>query len=160
MKSMIAQLFLLCGLLLVINASASKCRFAKDFQCSDFTQIDKIDEYLDLVAEWEGQFAQPGVSYHPASGYSYDGHPLDYQTGELYGEPHLFSAPSKECVHVGLLALAVSGHNKALKFTGGLNAALNVLELKMNGYEVFNKAYPGYGCFTVCFCNLQRYIIF
>jgi hypothetical protein len=130
-------------------ASAAECRFAKNYQCSDFAHGSKIEEYLNHVAEWEGKFAQPGIGYDPASGYSYDGHPLDYQSGELYGDPHLFSAPSKECVHVGLLALALSGNSKALRFTGGVDKALDVLELKMSGYEQFNKTYPGYGCFTV-----------
>jgi hypothetical protein len=130
-------------------ASAAECRFAKNYQCSDFAHGSKIEEYLNNVAEWEGKFAQPGIGYDPASGYSYDGHPLDYQSGELYGDPHLFSAPSKECVHVGLLALALSGNSKALRFTGGVDKALDVLELKMSGYEQFNKTYPGYGCFTV-----------
>jgi len=139
----------LVGLCLVAGSSASSCRFAKNYQCSDFNDKQKVDEYLDLVVTWEGQFAQPGVAYDPASGYSYDGHPLDYKTGELYGEPHLFSAPSKESIHVGLLALAVSGNEKALKFAGGLDAALKVLELKINGYEQFNATYPGFGCFTV-----------
>lgn len=49
----------------------------------------------------EGQFAQPGVAYDSVSGYTYDGHPLDYDTGRLYGAPHLFSAPSKESIHLG-----------------------------------------------------------
>jgi hypothetical protein len=93
-------------------ASAAECRFAKNYQCSDFAHGSKIEEYLNNVAEWEGKFAQPGIGYDPASGYSYDGHPLDYQSGELYGDPHLFSAPSKECVHVGLLAWALSGNSK------------------------------------------------
>jgi hypothetical protein len=34
---------------------------------------------------WEGQFAQPGIGYDALSGYTYDGHPIDYDTGELYG---------------------------------------------------------------------------
>eukprot|EP01032_Pedospumella_encystans_P021126 gene21126-23976_t len=86
----------LVALFAVAGAASSSCRFAKNYQCSDFNDKQKVDEYLDLVVTWEGQFAQPGVSYDPASGYSYDGHPIDYKTGELYGEPHMFSAPSKE----------------------------------------------------------------
>jgi hypothetical protein len=148
MKFAVIRAFILSSLAVLLEA-ASNCRFAKNYQCSDFANGAKVEEYLNHVAEWEGKFAQPGVAYDPASGYSYDGHPLDYQTGELYGEPHLFSAPSKECVHVGLLALAVSGNSKALRFTGGIEDALKVLELKLKGYEQFNKTYPGFGCFTV-----------
>jgi hypothetical protein len=146
---------ILSSVLLVLAWSASvfsteTCRFAKNYQCSDFSDSSKVDEYLALVATWEGHFAQPSVGYDLASGYSYDGHPLDYQTGGLYGEPHLFSAPSKESIHVGLLALAVDGNDKALIFAGGMEGALKILETKINGYEQFNATYPGFGCFTVC----------
>ena len=144
-----ALIVTLVALFAVAGAASSSCRFAKNYQCSDFNDKQKVDEYLDLVVTWEGQFAQPGVSYDPASGYSYDGHPIDYKTGELYGEPHMFSAPSKESIHVGLLALAVAGNEKALKFTGGFDAALKVLALKVAGYEQFDATYPGFGCFTV-----------
>lgn len=136
-------------------AKRKSCRFAKDFQCSDFTSGHRIDEYLNNVATWEGEFAQPGVAYDSASGYTYDGHPLDYKSGELYGEPHLFSAPSKESIHVGVLALAVAGNQHALKFSGGIEKTLDVLELKINGYEQFNATFPGFGCFTV-----SRFILY
>lgn len=97
---------------------------------------------------WEGKFAQAWIGYDGASGYTYDGHPLNYGTGELYGEPHLFSAPSKESIHIAILALAVYGNELALKFTGGKEETLRVLKLKMDGYMQFNETFPGYGCFT------------
>lgn len=80
-------------------------------------------------------------------GYTYDGHPLNYADGALFGEPHLFSAPSKESIHLGLLALAVAGNIHALTFVGGKDAALALLELKMKGYMQFNTSFPGLGCF-------------
>ena len=82
------------------------------------------------------------------TGYTYDGQFLDYATGDLAGEPHLFSAPSKESIHVSLLALAVSGNTHALEFVGGREEALRVVALKLDGYAAFNKTYPAYGCFT------------
>ena len=60
----------------------------------------------------------------------------------------MFSAPSKESIHVSILALAINGDEKALIFTGGRQKALELLKLKMKGYLDFNKTYPGYGCFT------------
>jgi hypothetical protein len=145
---MIAAVFISLALKTV---SASNCRFANSFTCSDFFDPSKIDDYLNHVMQWEGNFAKPGIGYDEKSGYTYDGHPLDYKTGELYGEPHLFSAPSKESIHVGILALAVSGNKHALTFMGGIEETIRVLQLKIDGYQKFNSSYPGYGCFTVSF---------
>jgi hypothetical protein len=131
------------------SSDAISCRFAKEYQCSDFLNKDLVQEYIHKVAYWEGKFAQPGIGYDERSGYTYDGHPLNYQTGELYGEPHLFSAPSKESIHVGILALAVNGNEHALTFAGGMEAAIKTLQVKIDGYSQFNATYPGYGCFTV-----------
>jgi hypothetical protein len=131
------------------STSTPSCRFAKQYQCSDFLEKDLVQEYLHNVAYWEGKFAKPGIGYDEQSGYTYDGHPLNYQTGELYGEPHLFSAPSKESIHVGILALAINGNEHALTFVGGMDEALKVLQVKIDGYSQFNASYPGFGCFTV-----------
>eukprot|EP00981_Chlorochromonas_danica_P007263 scaffold1623_cov165-Ochromonas_danica.AAC.15 len=132
-----------------VAGDKGSCQFAHLFDCKDFLQSpQRVQDYLDNVMKWEGEFAQPGVGYDPLSGHTYDGHPIDYQTGELYGEPHLFSAPSKESIHVALLALAIDGNANALRFVGGLDKALSLLQLKINGYERFNARYPGYGCFT------------
>lgn len=133
----------------IAATSGASCRFAKDYTSSDFKDANIVKEYLNSVATWEGNFAQPGVGYDPKSGYTYDGHPLNYETGELYGEPHLFSAPSKESIHLGVLALAIDGNEHALTFTGGRDKAIETLTIKMNGYSQFNETYPGYGCFTV-----------
>jgi hypothetical protein len=46
-----------------------------------------------------------------------------------------------------MLALALNGDKHALKFTGGFEATLDMLRLKMDGYLAFNATYPGYGCF-------------
>lgn len=99
-----------------------------------------------MAAESAG-FHQPGIGYDAATGYTYDGHPLDVENGTLWGQPHLFSAPSKESVHLGMLALAVSGNHLASIFVGGLSNALDLLSRKMVGYQTFNATYPGYGCF-------------
>lgn len=104
--------------------------------------------YLDSIIQWENKFAQPGVAYDAATGYTYDGHPLNYDTGDLYGDPHLFSASSKESIHMAVLALALDGNELALKFAGGRQQLLSLLSLKMKGYMQFNTTFPGFGCFT------------
>jgi hypothetical protein len=139
--------FVALGVLSSVVADDS-CRFASKFSCEDFQSESKIDQYLNNVMTWEGQFGQPGIGYDPASGYTYDGHPLNYTTGALYGEPHLFSAPSKESIHLSVLALAIEGNKYAQKFAGGFEKAIATLELKIKGYNAFNKTYPGFGCFT------------
>lgn len=130
-----------------LGASAS-CNFAQHYECSDFFDQSRVDSYLDSVMQWEGRFASPGIGYDAKSGFTYDGQMLDYNSGGLYGEPHLFSAPSKESIHVGILALAVQGDKRALLFSGGYANTIETLQLKIDGYMSFNKTFPGYGCFT------------
>jgi hypothetical protein len=45
-------------------------------------------------------------------GLTYDGHTINYQSGELMPPIHNFSAPSKESVHVALLALSLLGNER------------------------------------------------
>lgn len=132
----------------VSSAGHSSCRFATKYSCKDFQNPQVVDEYLSNVMHWEGQFAQPGIAYNAKSGYTYDGHPIEYSTGNLYGEPHTFSAPSKESIHLGLLALALEGNKHALEFTGGFDKTIELLQTKIAGYIQFNQSYPGFGCFT------------
>lgn len=141
-------LVLIAVLSIAFGHKSSSCRFALDFTCKDFKNPSVVREYLHHVMKWESNFAQPGVAYDAQSGYTYDGHPINYQTGELFGEPHLFSAPSKESIHLALLALAVDGNEYALEFAGGFDNAIKTLELKAKGYLQYNEALPGYGCFT------------
>ena len=136
-------------LLNVVASTASDCQFSRKYSCNNFLQSESArNDYLEKIMEWEGNFATPGIGYDKVTGHTYDGHPLNYETGELYGEPHLFSAPSKESIHLSLLSLAIGGNEYALKFTGGFDAAIDLLELKISGYEQFNMSFPGYGCFT------------
>lgn len=131
-----------------MGGKKASCRFAKEFSCSDFKNPYYVQQYLNNVIHWESKFAQPGVGYDAASGYTYDGHPLDYKTGQLYGEPHLFSASSKESIHMAIVALALDGNPQALQYVGGRESLIYMLTLKMKGYSKFNEDYPGFGCYT------------
>ncbi len=74
------------------------------------------DQFLDAVSYWEGNFHANGIGLNTVSGLTYDGSPLDYTSGESIDQPHLFSASSKESIHIGLLALALNGDQRALTF--------------------------------------------
>lgn len=91
----------------IAAAVGQKCQFSHEFKCDDFFDEVNADLYMSNVMTWEGKFAVPGIGYDSATGHTYDGHPLDYDTGELYGEPHMFSAPSKESIHLSILSLAI-----------------------------------------------------
>jgi hypothetical protein len=130
------------------DGAAAPCRFSKLYSCADFSNASIIDEYVASVMAAEGAgFHQPGIGFEPVTGYTYDGHPLNYTTGSLAGQPHLFSAPSKESLHVGMLAQAVAGNLNAQIFIGGADVAVDLLTRKMNAYDAFNNTFPGYGCF-------------
>jgi hypothetical protein len=133
-----------CGI-----AWSQDCKFAGIFTCTQFqSNQSALAAFMDAAVYWEGRgFHAAGVGYEPNTAFTYDGHPLNQSTGELYGTPHLFSAASKESIHVGLLALAVAGDTRALVFAGGLSAALELLTKKITTYEAFNATSPGYGCF-------------
>jgi hypothetical protein len=139
----------------VVSAMASSvwpppCRFARGVTCQQLLLNTTVaQDFVEAVMYWEGSgFAVPGVGYEPVTGHTYDGHPLNYSDGTLASTPHGFSAPSKESVHVSLLAQAVAGNAEALLFAGGsVDAVVALLARKMDAYEAFNASYPGYGCF-------------
>jgi hypothetical protein len=111
------------------------------------------DRFALRAAAAEAAFHAPGVGYNGASGFTYDGHGIDYASGGLApGTLHEFSAPSKvrvcacvcgahcaivmssdmqESIHVALLAAAVNGSDVALTFVGGRATALALLATKM-----------------------------
>ena len=133
----------------ILLSHASSCRFAPSYKCIDFLENPAaVNEYIDNVMQWENKFASAGVGYNSKSGYTYDGFPLNYETGELYGTEHAFSAPSKESIHLSVLALAVNGDERALTFGGGKKKVLELLQIKIDGYNAFNAKYPGFGCYT------------
>lgn len=121
-------------------------RYAFNYTCADLQTPTGRASFLQAMMTAESSFHAPGVGYDAATSVTYDGHPLNYSTGELYGQPHAFSAPSKESLHVSLLALAVAGNELARVFVGGQGAALSLLAAKMATYEAWREDYPAYGC--------------
>lgn len=141
---------IMAGGILALSSTSQPCHFARSFTCEQFlSNASAVQDFTLAAMSAEGAgFHQPGIGYENVTGYTYDGHPLNYTDGTLAGTPHLFSAPSKESLHVGMLALAVDGNEPALAFVGGLANALSLLERKITTYEAFNSSFPGYGCFT------------
>ena len=147
----IAALWSLIGsvLLCVVVATPPCTLYPRQYSCQQLLQSEEaLEQFLAAAAFQEGYFGEYGVGIDEETGYTYDGHPLNYDTGELESEPHLFSAPSKEGFHVAILAQALSGNSIALKFVhSNLSFVLQVLERKIRAYKAFNSTYPGYGGF-------------
>jgi len=148
------------------------CRFAPLYSMNDILENEQsINNFIENVLYWEGNFQSDGVGINMATGYTYDGHALDYSTGDIasYGL-HNFSAPSKESIHLGMLAKALVGSNlngpNALDFfhilvnqteqekativksgNQNLDNVITLLYRKINTYEKFLSNYPGYGGF-------------
>lgn len=144
-------------LFFAVSQAQPSCRFAHLFTQEQLLSSEEArQQYLEYVMYWEGQFMQDGVGINFASGLTYDGHPLNYTTGEITGAPHPFSAPSKESIHVGILAHIIAGNPLAQLLisndsTIAHQTAIKILENKITSYEKFNAQYPGFGGFLPWF---------
>ena len=145
-----AVLLILC--LFVFAASQPSCRFANEYTRSElYHSAATRQQYLENVMTWEGKFFQ-GVGINPTSGHTYDGQSLNFTTGEKTGDPHLFSAASKESLHLSALAHIVNGDPLAQLLIStdpvlARTSALSTLEKKIETYQKFNATYPAYGGF-------------
>jgi len=107
-------------------------------------------EYLDQ----EGAFF--GIARHPESGLTYDGINLDPRSSEVIG-PRMVSAPSKECLDIGLCLKALGGDADAARVVGdgdvavAQQRAVAILAKKLDSYERFNADNPGYAGFLPWF---------
>lgn len=131
------------------------CRFAPLFTQEELLNDDhKREQFIQAVLRYEAHFHAPGVGYHYLSGHTFDGHDLNYTTGGLAPPLHYWSAPSKEAIHVGILALALAGNERAELFLNsssvdgdGRRLAIDLLTKKINTYYKWNATYPGFGGF-------------
>eukprot|EP00347_Sterkiella_histriomuscorum_P017499 403349118 len=123
-----------------------ECRFARDIDPSKFeTDSDYLQKYLDQVTKQEAKFVRE-LGVDQRSGLTMDGQQIDVDTGLPLGDPHLFTASSKESLHVALLAKVLQGNKLALNFYSK-EEALDMLTKKITSYEIFDQTYPGYGGF-------------
>ena len=108
--------------------------------------------------------AQPAyVGLHLPTMVTMDGHRLSIPSGlPLDGGAHMFTAASKESLHVSLLALALSStpaadlaslllvpaggaSNAASNRRAVLDVAARQLSVKVNSYDLFDCRFPGFG---------------
>jgi len=139
---------------------ASECRFAKNYKIEEILNNAAIREQFKWdIASWEGNFAKNGIGLNMATGFTYDGHGINYATGlPENGTLHYWSAPSKESIHLILLAQSIAGDKYARKFVcnecagpewmdDAFKKTITILTNKINSYEKFNNTFPGFGGF-------------
>ena len=104
------------------------------------------DEFLKSEAEYFD------ASHDARTGLVYDGLNLDARTGQVASVRN-WSAPSKECLDLGLLIKALQGDPKAVQVVGRGDAAaakaeaIQLLDQKLAAYQEFQSQNPGYAGF-------------
>lgn len=124
-------------------------RFAHKYSIQDImSNPQKADEFKkDYLMQEAEYFA---IARNPENMMTYDGYALDPKTGEPT-KVRDWSAPSKECLDMGILIKALTGDPAASLVVGkgdinkAKEIAADILDKKMDTYLSFNKEYPGYG---------------
>lgn len=142
--------------------SSGCCQFADHFQGVNWYDANVRSDFLANVLSVERRFfAAPGAAFDADSGMTYDGTSLDLATGDVKPDGlRLFSAPSKESLHISLLALALQKpedvlpeHSQLLSLLYSQDEALNILEKKVSSLEDFDRRFPAFGGFLPWFCT-------
>jgi hypothetical protein len=136
------------------TAAKTPCRFAPLFDGNAVATNQTVAaEFLDAHVDWEKRFIRT-IGVDPLTKLCYDGHRLDYDTGMPYHQPHLFAAPSKESIHVGVLARILKDANsphsagyRSLRIYDTMDEVFHVLESKIDALDQFTRDFPGYGGF-------------
>lgn len=130
------------------------CRFADLFTIDDLisNRNDSLHRFKMQMFYWEGLFGY-GVGYNQQLGITFDGHEIDYQTGDLHEHLHFFTAASKEAIHVNMLSLYMMDDVYARQFfrNASQDEIVQILERKINSYNDFHRRYPGFGGFLPWF---------
>eukprot|EP00439_Symbiodinium_sp_Y106_P040706 s363_g5.t1 len=144
-------------------ASSGCCRFAKEFEGVDWHDAKTRADYMANVMYMERGFlgGAAKLSFDPDTGMTYDGVGLDDSTGEVqHGTLRTFSAPSKEALHLSLLALALQPVEDVpaelatvFPLLYSADEALDILDKKAKTMEDFDSNYPGFGGFLPWFCS-------
>lgn len=136
------------------NNKLKKYQFARDYTNEMLLTNDiKLNDFITKVIRSESNFHRTNIGFNETTGLTYDGYSINYLTGELTGVPHVWSAASKESIHLVLLSLAADENFQAGMFVNsknprsGKNRALDILQKKISSYEKFNEKYPGFGGF-------------
>jgi hypothetical protein len=130
------------------------CRFADLFSIDDLVhnRDDAIHRFKMHVCLAEGKFGY-GVGYNHEIGITYDGHKIDYTTGDLHENLQYWTAASKEALHVNMLSLYMMDNVYARQFFNNASQGdiVGVLEKKIAAYNDFHRRYPGFGGFLPWF---------
>ncbi|KAJ6636684.1 hypothetical protein Bhyg_15277 [Pseudolycoriella hygida] len=137
------------------SSGETTCRFADLFTIDDLVQNrdDAIHRFKMEMCTWEGKFGF-GVGYNHVTGVTFDGHKIDYETGDLRKNLiQYWTASSKEALHVNMLSLYFLDDVYARQFFGNTSEAnvIDVLERKIASYNDFHRRYPGFGGFLPWF---------
>lgn len=142
------------GAVSAVPAAAPPYAFARRYRAEDMKDPVKRDAFLREAMYWEGQFLKPGVGYNARTGLTYDGQNLGPDGRPAPGGTRAFSAPSKESIHVSILAKAVQGDPYAALLVSADDPsrararALDLLRRKIASYERFDRRFPGFGGFA------------
>jgi len=134
-----------------LGDARTTCRFAKlDWGNALLTDEAVQDQYVAAALHWDGKFASPGVALsNTAITRDHVNLNDDGSIASIAG----YSAPSKENLHISMLAVVLDGeHPLAWNFLGdtkeeGEAEALRRLELIMGEYEKYLAGAPGCGGF-------------
>ncbi|MBS2035043.1 hypothetical protein JST97_08640 [bacterium] len=125
--------------------------FAKKYTTAEILNDEaRAQSFQDEFLKSEANYFE--ACHDPRSGLVYDGVNLNAQTGQVES-PRNWSAPSKECLDLGLCIKALKGDPKAVEVVGrgdaaaAKQAALQLLEKKMAAYQEFQQQNPGYAGF-------------
>ncbi|CAE7211853.1 unnamed protein product [Symbiodinium necroappetens] len=144
-------------------ASSGCCRFAKEFEGVDWhspqTRADFMANVMYMERRFLGRAAK--LAFDPDTGMTYDGVGLNNNTGDVqHGSLRTFSAPSKEALHLSLLALALQPIEEVpkqlatvLPLLYSTEEALDILDKKAKTMEDFDAEFPGFGGFLPWFCS-------
>jgi hypothetical protein len=134
------------------------CRFADRYSTSDFDDKEKRTAFITEAVWAEREFyAKPFVGYDAETGWTFDGINLDSE-GRIQDPitaPRVFTAPSKESLQLGLLALSIplTRASGGLPFPYTEAEAQALLQQKAEAYEAFNANYPTFGGWLPWLCS-------
>jgi len=159
MRTQATAVLLLVVVAVIVAAGEIPCRFAHLYTVSSLMSSPAARaEFMRSVCTWESQFHSDKVGINEASGLTYDGTQIDFDTGKPHTPLHDFSASSKESLHVSVLALALQGDSNAQLFINNgeagfaaIKRSLILSDRKISSYEKFNQNYPGFGGFLPWF---------
>lgn len=118
--------------------------FADRFSRQEILQDpQRAEQFRDQFVASEAGYFQ--LCHDPSTGLVYDGVDLDARTGRVE-KMRNWSAPSKECLDLGVLLKSLTGNAEAQRLVAP-GKALELLEKKLDSYQDFQGENPGYAGF-------------